>query len=155
MNVRIKKILLPMDFSECSAHAFQYAVFLARQFEARIDLLHVVEDVALTQHITVTVDHVDELLDGVEKEAKRQIKEFHRKRVPKDLRATLRVVRGTPFLEILRCSRQKKSDLIVMGTHGRTGLAHVLMGSTAETVVRKSAVPVLTVKLPGQRFRHP
>ena len=62
---------------------------------------------------------------------------------------------GEPFVEIIRRARKDSVDLIVMGTHGRTGLDHVLFGSTAEKVVRKSPCPVLTVRLPGRRFSMP
>jgi nucleotide-binding universal stress UspA family protein len=65
------------------------------------------------------------------------------------------VTRGTPFLEILRVARKKKADLIILTTHGRTGLSHLLMGSTAEKVVRKSSSPVLTIRPPQHRFKMP
>ena len=62
---------------------------------------------------------------------------------------------GTPFAEIVRCARDKDIDLIVMGTHGHTGLAHMLLGSVTEKVVRKAPCPVLTVRHPEHEFVHP
>jgi nucleotide-binding universal stress UspA family protein len=63
------------------------------------------------------------------------------------------ILSGTPFLEILRTAREKEVDLIVVGTHGRTGLDHVLFGSTAEKVVRRASCPVVSVRLPGKEFK--
>ena len=65
------------------------------------------------------------------------------------------IANGIPFLEIIRTAREKEVDLIVVGTHGRTGLDHVLFGSTAEKVVRKAHCPVLSVRLPGKEFKMP
>jgi nucleotide-binding universal stress UspA family protein len=68
-------------------------------------------------------------------------------------RSLLRV--GSPFVEIVRTAQSERADLIVVGTHGRTGLAHVLMGSVAERVVQKAPCPVLTIRHPDRKFRHP
>lgn len=154
MSISIQRILFPTDFSEASTPAFEYAVMLAGRFEAQLELVTVVEDIILTEHMSVTVVHVDEILEDLDRAAAKRLAELQ-SRVPEGIRSSVAVVRGTPFLEILRCAKRDKADLIVMGTHGRTGLSHVLMGSTAEKVVRKSSCPVLTVKPPGQRFEHP
>jgi nucleotide-binding universal stress UspA family protein len=65
------------------------------------------------------------------------------------------VERGVPFVEIIRTAKEKKADLIVIGTHGRTGIDHMLFGSTAEKVVRKAPCPVLTVRIAGKEFKMP
>jgi nucleotide-binding universal stress UspA family protein len=65
------------------------------------------------------------------------------------------VVRGVPFVEIIRTAKDKNADMIVIGTHGRTGIDHMLFGSTAEKVVRKSYCPVLTVRMAGREFKMP
>ena len=65
------------------------------------------------------------------------------------------VVRGVPFVEIIRTAKEKNADMIVIGTHGRTGIDHMLFGSTAEKVVRKSPCPVLTVRMAGREFKMP
>ena len=66
-----------------------------------------------------------------------------------------RIVRGRPFVEIIRYAREKKIDIIVVGTHGHSGLTHILMGSVAEKVVRKSPCPVLTIRHPDHEFEMP
>jgi len=87
--------------------------------------------------------------DAVEKEMQ-TLKEKDLKGYPK---YEGMIVHGTPFLEILRTAKEKNAELIVVGTHGRTGLDHVLFGSTAEKVVRRAPCPVLSVRLPGKEFK--
>ncbi len=153
--LKIRKILVPTDFSAYSLEILDTAVDFARKFKASLVILHVVEDLPLTQHPTVSIVSVEEVLREMEKRAREKLKKIVAPKIKKRVPATYVVVRGTPFLEILRVSRQKKAGLILLTTHGRTGLSHLLMGSTAEKVVRKSSCPVLTVRPPGHRFRMP
>jgi len=147
--INLKRILLPTDFSEYSAEATRYACELAQRFKAELHLLHVLE-----VHVSPTPAFGGGLALG---SYIKESQEAAEKALSNALDATwtedLSVVRATadgpPFVEIIRYAKEHDIDMIVIGTHGRTGLAHVLMGSVAENVVRKSSCPVLTVR-PGQ-----
>ena len=142
-----KSILVPTDFSNHASHALQIAVGLVRDFGASITLLHVWEIPAYT-YSEFAYAPVD-LLTPVETAARLQLDDALaelRKQVPG---ATSILGRGYPAEEILLASAQAGADLIVMGTHGRRGLSHLLLGSVAERVVRTSSIPVLTARSPA------
>jgi universal stress protein A len=159
----LNKILVPTDFSEDSTNALQYAQELARKFGSEIILLHVVQvitPIAIGPTPGGGYDPVAMETMGKIADEQRQLSEQELKRQVEQLtgaglraRAVLRT--GSPFVEIISAASTEKADLITMGTHGRTGLAHILMGSTAERVVRKAPCPVLTVRHPDRKFKHP
>ena len=154
--IDLRRILVPTDFSKHSHNALRYAVAFAEKFGAELHLLHVVQDLALFIPDNVggappVVPPVDQLTAAVHEALQRVIRENGLER----LRVCPEVREGTPFHEIIRCARDRDVDLIVMGTHGRSGLAHVLLGSVAEKVVRKAPCPVLTVRHPEHEFVHP
>ena len=151
--IRVHKILVPTDFSEPSGKALAYGQTLARQFGASLHLLHAVEE-PLTQgwegySLPIVLPTLREQAMA---EAGRRLEEA----VPKaerDRNATELVVRlGDPSREIVRFAKERGIDLIVMGTHGRSGVAHLLLGSVAEQVVRSAPCPVLTVRDPEHAF---
>jgi nucleotide-binding universal stress UspA family protein len=152
----ISRILVPTDFSEPSDDALDYARSLARAFDARIDVLHVLEDLAA--HAWTTEVYVA-ALPGVHEEMERQARDrLDRLFSPEDrerfgVTVALRV--GSPFVEVVRYARDHDIDLIVMGTHGRGAIAHMLLGSVAERVVRKAPCAVLTVRGKGHTFAAP
>jgi nucleotide-binding universal stress UspA family protein len=153
---RIKRILYATDFSDPSACALDYAVYLTRKCSAELHCLHVVDDSyqywASLELATIPAGPtLEELVAAAEK----QMTEFLAEKAPAKLAVTKTVLRGRPFVQIIRHARSQKMDLIVMGTHGRTGLSHMLMGSVAEKVARKSPCPVLTVRHPEQAFEMP
>jgi nucleotide-binding universal stress UspA family protein len=140
----IKTILHPTDFSAPSEYAFQVACSLARDYGAKLVVFHV-------DMPPVTIGEVISYMEP--KEYKEKLwAEFRRLEASepgiRDLRVETKLVEGNPAKEILKAAREIKPELIVMGTHGRTGLSRLLMGSVAEEVVRKSPFPVLTVKMP-------
>lgn len=155
MTIRLQKILLPTDFSEHSAAATKYACELATRFDAELHLLHTLEI-----HTTATPDF------GMGLALPRSIKES-RAAAEKALTGVLdpkwstgrtvihAVVEGSPKVEIIRYARNQDIDLIVLSTHGRTGLPHVILGSVAENVVRTAPCPVLTVRPEGHQFVMP
>ncbi|MDD2558995.1 MAG: universal stress protein [Desulfuromonadaceae bacterium] len=141
---KISKILYATDFSEGSAIAAEYARALADLHQAQVLVLHVANELADSNRLRIQSDNYAELERSVEKLALTNMKEF----CPRYFKAgsyETRLEIGIPFKVINDVAKSEKVDLIVVGTHGRTGLALVVLGSTAARVVRKSAVPVLTV----------
>ena len=141
-----KKILYATDFSESSGPAADYTCYLAQLSGAHIHVLHVVGELADERKSMVQPDAFSILEREVEKQAITEMESFCRKKFGGKASYTTEVMLGKPFQQILRLAEQGDIDLIVMGTHGRTGLEHVIVGSTAERVVRRSKVPVLTVR---------
>ncbi len=156
MKVVIKKILCPIDFSANSTHALDYAVALAVANAAELRLLHVVQ-IPWTAFPTdpMLPQFSSEVMEDYSASCKRQLDEVKETVRAGYARVTSEMCTGTPFVEIIRTAREQASDLIVIGTHGRTGLAHVMMGSVAEKVVRKAPCPVLSVKSPEHEFVMP
>lgn len=152
----LKTILVPTDFSDASQAALEYARGLAEKFGASLHVLHVLEDLAA--HAWTTEVYVA-ALPGVHEEMERQAQErlgalfTEEERGRFHVRSALRL--GSPFVEIIRYARDEHADLIVMGTHGRGAIAHMLLGSVAERVVRKAACPVLTVRHGSHDFELP
>ena len=154
-DVRIRRIVCPVDFSEYSEYALHYAVDLAKTFGAELKLLHVVELPFLPSYSLAGVPDLSLPVEQVEENAKERMNELLaecRKTYAK-VEAELRT--GAPFLEIVNYAKEAEADLIVVGTHGRTGLSHMLIGSVAEKVVRKAPCPVLSVKHPEHKFEMP
>lgn len=146
-----KRILFPTDFSRSCQSAQSYACGLAGQFGAELHLLHVLE----TQFPTVQMSEFHMLTPALDSDLVQASAELALEGIPgPDCAYQNRVIRvtrrGSPFVEIVRYARLREIDLIVIGTHGRTGLTHVLLGSVAENVVRKAHCAVLTVRPQNQ-----
>ncbi len=153
--IELARILLPTDFSERGAEATKYACALAEQFNAELHVLHVlpnpdvaVFDFGISPELS---EHVQRAKEAAREELERvvDLKWAEGRTIVKT------VVEGPAFVEIVRYAREHEIDLIVLGTHGRSGLAHVLLGSVAEKVVRKASCPVLTVRPEGHQFVMP
>jgi len=145
------RILVPIDFSECSGAAFSTAVELARRLGAKITLLHVWDVPFLWPSVTdtlVTVPAEEPMTVGqlVKKRASEELQRFITDYPHADVEVTARLEMGEPVQRICSVAQDGNHDLVVMGTHGRTGFTRVLAGSVAENVVRHSPVPVLTVR---------
>ena len=154
--IDLHRILVPTDFSKHSHNALTYAAAFAEKFGAELYLLHVVQDLALFIPEAVSVappvtPPIEQMTAAVREALDRAVRENDLGR----LTVHCEVREGTPFYEIIQFARETNIDLIIMGTHGHTGLAHVLLGSVTEKVVRKAPCPVLTVRDPEHEFVHP
>lgn len=146
----VNRILCPVDFSETSERAATYAVSLARQLGAGIHFVHAWQMPVYAfpdGAVILGADAVAQVTDDLQKNLDAEVA---RHKEP-DLAVQAHLVQGIPDREIARLARELDCQLIVMGTHGRTGLPHMLIGSVAERVVRTSAVPVLVVPPAGKR----
>jgi nucleotide-binding universal stress UspA family protein len=152
---KIESILLPTDFSEYSKNAMDYAVYLAGINKAKIYVLHVIEHIFDVSGFYIPNLPVNELYKAMEETAQEEIEKFIPEKIKEEIEVENIIISGTPFLEIIRTAREKKVDLIVISTHGRTGLEHVLFGSVAEKVVRKAPCSVFVVKQVGREFVMP
>jgi nucleotide-binding universal stress UspA family protein len=143
----ITRILFPTDFSEDSTRAQGYAEEMARRFGATIVVVHVSEAMAILPGSDMAKEE--------EITAKRELASVAQTLSAAKVEARTQLLEGVPYVEILRAADREQCDLIVMGTHGSSGLSFVLIGSVAERVVRKASCPVLTVRHPDREFEHP
>lgn len=154
MGIVLKQILYPTDFSELSLKALCYAAGFARSFNAQLHCIHVIDEAyqywgGLSPESVPVMPPMEEL----DRIGRQQLAAFADRHL-QDLQppAVQEVLYGRPFLEITQYAQDHKIDLIVIATHGRAGLSHALLGSTAEKVVRKAPCPVLTVRDPEHDF---
>ena len=140
-DIKLQKILVPIDFSELSRKALQYALTFSRVFGGEIFLLHVVEFVPTPE---VVVAETEYLNASLRETAAQQLSEW-RKEIP-GVSVKASIQDGIPFREIVRIANEINADLIILGTQGRTGLSHLFIGSTAERVVRHAGCPVMVVR---------
>jgi nucleotide-binding universal stress UspA family protein len=143
-TVQLKQILIPIDFSDYSDQALRWGVSLAQKYGAQLLLLHVIPEVL--EEVSARESAGEQLVIDLTAEVEAQLHEIARQGLKEGVAVDVRVADGEPADAILRMARQEKVDLIVMGTHGRTGLSHLLLGSTAEAVVRTATCPVFMVR---------
>ncbi len=152
----LKTVLVPTDFSDASESALRYGKAVALAFGASLHVVHVMEDLlAHAWAAEVYVSSMPQLRDEIEKESRLRLGTLLTDAERTQLRAETALLAGNPFLEIVRYAKAHNVDLIVMGTHGRGPIAHMLLGSVAEKVVRKSPCPVLTVREAQHEFVMP
>ena len=142
-----QRFLVPVDFSEDANQAVEYAIDLARKLGARMTPLHVIQLLPLgsgDMGVTVPFTYIQDL----EADITGCLQAYLERVTAAGLEGEIAMVHGVPFQEILDTAKKQQVDLIIMGTHGRTGLQHVLLGSVAEKVVRLAPCPVLVVRQP-------
>ena len=146
MTAQIKRILVPIDFSDCSMAALRYAASLAKQLDASLILLHVIDSLVAPLEMEYVHLNIKDFNAEREKHAKDKLAALARSEIDPTL-PTVPVLRhGPPWEQIKDTARERKADLIIVGTHGHTGLKHLVLGSTAEKVVRLAGCPVLVVR---------
>jgi nucleotide-binding universal stress UspA family protein len=144
---KIKNILVPIDFSPLSKKALQYAAPFAQKHEARITLVHVVEPVLYPENYLGAIPPDAELVNiNRAKEARKELATLRQSEIGSTMPAELFVHIGYPAEEIINIAGDEDADLIVIATHGHTGMKHVFLGSTTERVVRHAPCPVLVVR---------
>ncbi len=146
--MRLHKILVPVDFSECSLRAVDTAMTLARSFAAEVDILHVWEMSAYLAPEAFLLPSITpaSLSTFAATRAGTWMKEFLGFLEAEGVPARGRLEGGAPWSTIVRVAEEERYDLVVLATHGHTNLAHILLGSVAERVVRHAPCPVLTVR---------
>lgn len=144
---KFSTVLVAVDFSDSSDNAFHMALSMAKSFSAQLLVLHVINEPVDLRGFYVPHISFEKLEEEIEEGAKKLMESFCRQNIHDFENFETLIVPGLPYEQIIGQAEEKSADLIVLGTHGRTGLDHVLFGSTAEKVVRKSKVPVLTVRL--------
>jgi nucleotide-binding universal stress UspA family protein len=149
--IAIKKLLVPTDFSECSQHALKYAVAFAEGFSAKVYVLNVHESNSQGCVFEGMV-YDSELVAKAEAKAKADLNIIVAQLAARAIQAEPVFAAGQPYIQIVREAERLEVDLIVLATHGRQGVSHLILGSNAEKVVRLSPCPVLTVKHPEHEF---
>jgi nucleotide-binding universal stress UspA family protein len=148
VKFKVERILIPIDFSDTSRRAFYVGLKFARQYDAAVDILHVVEPIAsfdTGEDMERQASEMDRIQAGVNRRVNELFEdgglaEVDRRKVHVEIRA------GKPYLEICRYAWERSADLIVLGSHGYTGVKHMLLGSQTEKVVRRAHCMVLTIK---------
>ena len=148
--LQFNTIVVPTDFSDQSQVALNYAIALARQFGSTIHCVHVIDQRYLEggggDAIYVSAGHVEETLRSIREHALKRLAHQTKKAEAYQLKAESHVREGRPVEQIEAIAKELNADLVVVATHGRSGLDHMLLGSTTEKLLRKASVPVLTVR---------
>jgi universal stress protein A len=145
-SLRLEHLLVPVDFSDRSRQALAEAVAFARPFRSRVSLIHVVEPMVLPENLMLAVPELPEMGGNLVDDCQQRLARLAEQEIPAEQRGRTFVRVGRPFDEICQAATEEQADLIVISTHGYTGLKHVLLGSTAERVVRHAPCPVLTLR---------
>lgn len=153
MSLNIKKIMVPIDFSDYSKSALKYAVNFAKVFNAEMYLIYVVEPMIYPPDFSMGQIAVPSVNIELDERAREELNKLAQQEIPQEIKKHIIIKTGKPFVEIIESAREEDVDLIIIATHGRSGVEHILFGSTAEKVVRKAPCPVLTLREPIKGFQ--
>ncbi len=152
MEMKIEKILVPIDFSDYSKSALRYAVNFAKFFNAEITLVYVVEPVIYPPDFSMGQIAIPTVTTEFDERAKEELNKLAKNQIPSQVKVSTVIKTGKPFIEIIDTAAEVNADLIIIATHGHSGVEQILFGSTAEKVVRKAPCPVLTLREPVKGF---
>ncbi|OQA69035.1 MAG: stress protein UspA [Ignavibacteriales bacterium UTCHB2] len=152
MESTIKKVLVPIDFSDYSKSALKYAINFSKFFNAEIILIYVVEPVIYPLDFSMGQIAMPSFSTEWDQRAKEELDKLAKKEINSSVKTIIKT--GKPFLEIIETAKEENIDLIIIATHGHTGVEHIIFGSTAEKVVRKAPCPVLTLREPIKGYNH-
>ncbi|HQF43669.1 MAG TPA: universal stress protein [Ignavibacteriaceae bacterium] len=152
MESTIKKVLVPIDFSDYSKSALKYAINFSKFFNAEIILIYVVEPVIYPLDFSMGQIAMPSFSTEWDQRAKEELDKLAKKEINSSVKTIIKT--GKPFLEIIETAKEENIDLIIIATHGHTGVEHIIFGSTAEKVVRKAPRPVLTLREPIKGYNH-
>ncbi len=145
----IRRVLVPIDFSEHSKNALQYAVSFARQFSSELVLVYVVEPAIYPADFSFGQVALPNIENELRERGKEELEQLVKAHIGTSLPARTMIRTGKPYLEIVTAAAEENADLIIIATHGHSGMEHLLFGGTAERVVRKAPCPVLMVRPAG------
>lgn len=150
--IKIKRVLVPTDFSDSARHALGYGVSFAREFGAELLLVHVVENLTLGYASDLFPVPMAEVFEEISGYAKAELGKLAAEARGKGVSVREIVAQGKPSAEIVRIAGEEQTDIIVLGTHGKGMLDKALFGSTTERVIRKAPCPVLSCRLHEHEF---
>lgn len=150
----IQRILVPIDFSEYSKSSLRYAVDFAQNFHSQLLLIYVVEPVIYPPDFSMGQIGIPSMDAEMDKRAVEELKTLARNEIPEGVPCRTIIKTGKPFIEIIDTAKEENVDLIIIASHGHTGVEHLLFGSTADKVVRKAPCPVLTLREPIKGFDY-
>ncbi|MEJ2048463.1 MAG: universal stress protein [Calditrichota bacterium] len=145
-NFRIENIIAPIDFSIYSKNAADYAISIAENFKAQVNFIHVIEKEIHPSFYASGVESIFQIDTGLQDRVIQNMQGFLEEQLNSDIKPRFMVKEGHAHREIVEYAKEEKADLIVISTHGLTGLEYLLLGSTTEKVVRWASCPVLTLK---------
>ena len=154
METTINKVLVPIDFSDYSKSALKYAVNFAKSFNAEIILIYVVEPVIYPPDFSMGQIAMPSINTEWDDRAKDELQKLAKSEIIGAVKVKTIIKTGKPFVEIIETAKEENVDLIIIATHGHSGVEHILFGSTAEKVVRKAPCPVLTLREPIKGFDY-
>jgi universal stress protein A len=152
MEPNIRKVLVPIDFSDYSKNSLRYSINFVKCFKAELILVYVVEPVIYPPDFSMGQIAVPAIDIEIDKKAASELDNLARREIPSDMKMKTVIKTGKPFVEIIETAVEENVDLIIIASHGHSGMEHILFGSTADKVVRKAPCPVLSVRDPIKGF---